>query len=103
MAFRRGVVHWRILDQPVDDAAPQCHSNQAVIATAKALWALTRVLHYRLGPALIAGDPKIILPDYEEELLPIHVMHPEGRHAPAKVRTFVDLAVERLREKQLLN
>jgi len=103
MAFRRRVVHWRILDQPVDDAAPQCHSNQAAIATAKALWGLTRVLHYQLGPALIAGDPKIILADHGEEPLPIHVRHPEGRHAPAKVRAFVDLAVERLREKQRLN
>ena len=28
---------------------------------------------------------------------------PEGRHAPAKVKTFVELAVSRLWENRLLN
>jgi hypothetical protein len=31
------------------------------------------------------------------------VVYPEGRRAPAKVRTFVDLAVARLRASPLLN
>jgi DNA-binding transcriptional LysR family regulator len=44
-----------------------------------------------------------VLADYEEPPLPIHVVYPEGRHAPAKVRTFVDLAVTRLRANRLLN
>jgi len=43
-----------------------------------------------------------VLADYEEPPLPIHVLHPEGRHAPAKVRAFVDLAVSRLRGNPLL-
>lgn len=34
-------------------------------------------------------------------LIPVHVVHPEGRRAPAKVRAFVDLAVERLRANSL--
>jgi DNA-binding transcriptional LysR family regulator len=96
---------WRFAgDQRVTiDAALQCNTNEAAIATTKAGWGLTRVLHYQVGPALVAGDLQIVLADYEEEPLPIHVMHPEGRHAPAKVRAFVDLAVARLRENRLLN
>jgi DNA-binding transcriptional LysR family regulator len=51
----------------------------------------------------VAGALQIVLADYEEPALPIHVMHPEGRHAPARVRAFVDMAVSRLRENRLLN
>lgn len=44
-----------------------------------------------------------MLAEYEEAPLPVHVLYPEGRHAPAKVRTFVDLAVSRLRANPTLN
>ncbi|WP_286192245.1 LysR substrate-binding domain-containing protein [Roseomonas genomospecies 6] len=96
---------WRFArDQRVTiDPALQCNTIEAVIATAKAGWGLTRVLHYQIGPALLAGELRIVLGDHEEPPLPIHVLHPEGRHAPAKVRAFVDLAVARLRENPLLN
>jgi DNA-binding transcriptional LysR family regulator len=85
------------------EATLQCNTNEAAITTAKAGWGLTRVLHYQIGPALVSGELQVVLADHEEPLLPIHVMHPEGRHAPAKVRAFVDLAVSRLRENRLLN
>ncbi|CAO3383059.1 LysR family transcriptional regulator [Azospirillum argentinense] len=96
---------WRFArDQRVTiDPVLQCNTNEAVIATAKAGWGLTRVLHYQIGPALLAGELRIVLADHEEPPLPIHVLHPEGRHAPAKVRAFVDLAVARLRENHFLN
>lgn len=96
---------WRFArDQRVTiDPTLQCNTIEAVIATAKAGWGLTRVLHYQIGPALLAGELRIVLGDHEEPPLPIHVLHPEGRHAPAKVRAFVDLAVARLRENRLLN
>ena len=35
--------------------------------------------------------------------VPVHVIHREGRYASAKVRSFVDLAVERLRADTALN
>jgi DNA-binding transcriptional LysR family regulator len=80
-----------------------CNTNEASIATAKKGWGLTRVLSYQIGPALIAGTLQIVLADHEEPPLPIHILYPEGRHAPAKVRTFVDMAVSRLRANRLLN
>jgi len=96
---------WRFAgDQRITiDAALQCNTNEAAIATAKDGWGLTRVLHYQIGPALVAGELQIVLADHEESALPIHVIHPEGRHAPAKVRAFVDLAGSRLHENRLLN
>ncbi|MCA1536653.1 LysR family transcriptional regulator [Bradyrhizobium sp. NBAIM03] len=83
--------------------ALQCNTNEAAIATAKAGWGLTRLLHYQIGPALVEGHLQIILGEHEEPPLPIHVLYPEGRHAPAKVRAFLELAVSRLRSNRLLN
>lgn len=95
---------WRFArDQRVTvEPALQCNSNEAAIATAVEGWGLTRVLHYQIGPALAAGKLRIVLEDCEESPLPVHVLHPEGRHAPAKVRAFVDMAVARLRANPLL-
>ncbi|WP_298964275.1 LysR family transcriptional regulator [uncultured Methylobacterium sp.] len=83
--------------------ALQSNTNEAGIAAALAGWGLTRVLHYQIGPALREGRLRIVLADDEEPPLPVHVLYPEGRQAPAKVRTFVDLAVSRLRATPLLN
>lgn len=79
------------------------NTNEAGIAAALAGWGLTRVLHYQIGPALLESRLQIVLAHYEEPRLPIHVVYPEGRRAPAKVRTFVDLAVSRLRANRVLN
>jgi DNA-binding transcriptional LysR family regulator len=79
------------------------NTNEAGIAAALAGWGLTRVLHYQIGAALAEGSLQVVLAGHEEPPLPIHVVYPEGRRAPAKVRTFVDLAVARLRASPLLN
>jgi DNA-binding transcriptional LysR family regulator len=81
----------------------QSNTNEAGIAAAIAGWGLTRVLLYQIGPALLDGKLQVVLADHEEPPLPIHVLYPEGRQAPAKVRTFVDMAVAALRGNRLLN
>jgi DNA-binding transcriptional LysR family regulator len=40
---------------------------------------------------------EIVLPRFEPQPLPIHVVYREGRQALARVRAFVDLMVRRLR------
>ncbi|TWB11570.1 DNA-binding transcriptional LysR family regulator [Nitrospirillum amazonense] len=80
-----------------------CNTNEAAIATAQAGWGLTRVLHYQVGPALLEGRLRVVLSEYEEPPLPIHVLYAEGRQAPAKIRAFVDRAVASLRGNRLLN
>lgn len=96
---------WRFADDQrvTVDPVLQCNTNEAAIHSAREGWGLTRVLHYQIGPALMAGELQIILSEYEEPPMPIHILHPEGRHAPAKVRTFVDMASASLRENRLLN
>ena len=78
------------------------NTNEAAIAAALAGWGLTRALSYQVGPALLDGRLQVALAEYEDAPIPIHVVHPDGRQAPAKVRTFVDLAVARLRANRFL-
>ncbi|MEA1649967.1 LysR family transcriptional regulator [Nitrospirillum sp. BR 11164] len=80
-----------------------CNTNEAAIAAAQAGWGLTRVLHYQAGPALLEGRLRVVLGEYEEPPLPIHLLYAEGRQAPAKIRAFVDRAVASLRGNRLLN
>jgi DNA-binding transcriptional LysR family regulator len=75
----------------------------AVIKATLQGWGLSRPLSYQIGRALIDGDLQTILSEFEEEPLPVHVVHPEGRRASAKVRAFVDLAVDRLRANRSIN
>lgn len=81
----------------------QCNTNEAAITAAREGWGLTRVLHYQIGPALIAGELQIVLADHEEPPLPIRLLYPEGRSAPAKVRAFIDTVVPMFKENRLLN
>ncbi|HWT97813.1 MAG TPA: LysR family transcriptional regulator [Terriglobales bacterium] len=92
-------------EKTVVTVAPRLFSNtnEAAISAAIAGWGLARPLSYQVGPAVQDGSLKIVLADYEEEPLPIHLVHPGGRHVPAKVRSFIDFAAERLRANKLIN
>jgi DNA-binding transcriptional LysR family regulator len=97
---------WRFGPGPPRSVAVQprlaCNTNAAAIAAAVAGWGVTRLLSYQVAGLLAEGRLQRVLADFEEEPLPIHVIHPEGRRAAARVRSFVDLAVERLRANTLL-
>lgn len=80
-----------------------CNSNPGAIEAAVCGWGLTRVLSYQVAPNLVEGTLKTVLEEYEEDALPVHVVHPEGRNASAKVRAFVDFAAERLRGNTFIN
>ncbi|MEO1363388.1 MAG: LysR family transcriptional regulator, partial [Pseudomonadota bacterium] len=64
---------------------------------------LVRVLSYQVGPDLGDGTLHEVLHDHAPEPLPIHLVHVEGRRAPAKVRAFIDFARDRLRAHRALN
>ncbi|WP_027910215.1 LysR family transcriptional regulator [Pseudomonas sp. URMO17WK12:I4] len=96
---------WRFAEgqRVLVDPVLQSNTNESAIATARAGWGLTRVASYQVAPAVQEGALQIVLEAFEEPPLPIHVLYPEGRQAPAKVRAFVDLAVARLRGNPLFN
>lgn len=78
-------------------------SNEAAIVAAVQGFGVTRLLSYQIAAFLVSGQLQAVLTDYEPPRLPINVLHSEGRQASAKVRTFVDLLVDRLRADKALN
>jgi DNA-binding transcriptional LysR family regulator len=91
--------------KPVVRIAPRLSFNSygAVLNATMRGWGLSRPLSYQIGQALIDGNLQTVLSEFEEAPLPVHVVHPEGRRASAKVRAFVDLAVDRLRANRSIN
>lgn len=77
-------------------------SVAASISVARSGWGLCRVLSYQVGPDLQSRALVSVLEGYEPAPLPIHLVHAEGRRAPAKIRAFVDMARERLRSVPVL-
>ena len=78
------------------------NSAQVAIAAAVAGQGLTRALSYQVAQELRSGKLRIVLEAHEPPPLPIHVVHVEGRKASARVRAFVDFAVQRLRRNEAL-
>lgn len=78
------------------------NTNEGALEAAKSGFGLTRLISYQVAKEIAAGTLKPVLCEFEDASLPIHVIHREGRHGSAKVRSFVDLAVETLRANAAL-
>jgi DNA-binding transcriptional LysR family regulator len=63
---------------------------------------LARAMSYQVDAAVRAGTLRVVLAAFEPPPIPVHVVSVAGRKAPAKVRAFVDFAVERLRREPVL-
>lgn len=75
------------------------NSGEAAIDAAVAGLGLTAVLSYQVTEEIAAGRLQRVLARFEPPPLPIHLVHPAGRHVPARVRLFIDRAVAELRAK----
>ena len=60
---------------------------------------ITRVLSYQAAEDIARGSLRRLLPAYEGDELPIHLLYPGGRHPPPKLRAFLDFARPRLRRR----
>jgi DNA-binding transcriptional LysR family regulator len=78
-------------------------SNEAALEAALSGFGLTRLLSYQVAQHVADGLLKIVLTDCELPPLPIQVMHREGRHPSAKVRAFLDLAIDTLRAEKAIH
>ncbi|SFB58168.1 DNA-binding transcriptional regulator, LysR family [Rhizobium sp. NFR07] len=56
-----------------------------------------RLFHYQVAQAVKAGELKIILEPYEQEPVPVSLLHASRGQMPLKMRSFLDFAVPRLR------
>jgi len=94
--------------QPPGGKAPiqaPVRSRLSVSTAEAAVWAaengigLTRVFQYQCDAALRRGSLKVVLSDFELEPLPMNLVHAPRRALPLKMRTFLDFATPKLRER----
>jgi DNA-binding transcriptional LysR family regulator len=57
------------------------------------------VLSYQVADDIARGSLVRLLRSYEGDELPVHLLHPGGRHPPPKLRAFLDFATPRLRRR----
>ena len=72
---------------------------EAAMDAARAGVGLTRVLSYQAAEDVAHGSLLRVLPGYEGDAVPIHLVYPGGRHPPPKLRAFLDFATPRLRRR----
>ncbi len=95
---------WRFIkDQARHDVPlnPALRVNTMTAAIDAALdgWGVTRAFSYQVCHELQEGRLVEVLAGQDDQRMPIHLMHSEGRRAAAKIRTFVDFAAQVLRGK----
>ncbi|WP_158917977.1 LysR family transcriptional regulator [Caulobacter sp. S45] len=77
----------------------------SVTTAEAAVWAAsqdvgaTRVLHYQCAEAVRSGALRIVLPEFEPDPIPIHLIHAARGASPLKMRSFLDFATTRLRHR----
>jgi DNA-binding transcriptional LysR family regulator len=77
-------------------------TNEAAIQAALAGVGVARLLSYQVAPFVADGRLALLLEAHEPPPAPVHVLHFEGRRAPRKIRAFIDLAVQALRDDPAL-
>jgi DNA-binding transcriptional LysR family regulator len=77
-------------------------TNESAADAAVAGLGITRLPLYHIAQAVQEGRLHLLLEAFEPPAMPIHVVHREGRHATRKVRSFIEMAVETLRQNPRL-
>jgi DNA-binding transcriptional LysR family regulator len=92
-------------DREIGQPRMQLAANTGEIGIAAALAGrgLARALSYQVAEHVAAGRLRIVMADHEPAPIPVQLVYADGRKAAAKVRAFVDFAVERLRREPVLN
>jgi DNA-binding transcriptional LysR family regulator len=78
------------------------NASEVAISAAVQGHGLARTLIYQVAQAVQDGRLQIVLAAYEAPPIPVQIVTLAGRRAPAKVRAFVDFAIERLRREPVL-
>jgi len=94
-----GVERWRFADGVEAPVKPRLIVNtaEAAIDAAVAGFGITRVLSYQAVDRLADRSLVRLLREHEGDEIPVHVLYPDGRHPPPKLRAFLDALVPRLR------
>jgi DNA-binding transcriptional LysR family regulator len=92
-------------DREIANPAMQLTANTGEMGIAAALAGrgLARALSYQVASHVQADRLRIVLADHEPPPIPVQVVYVDGRRAAAKVKAFVDCAVETLSAEPVLN
>lgn len=91
--FQQGQSHWSFKPTPVLN----CTTRHAAIQAAACGLGLTRCMSHEAYEHLRGGFLETVLDGFAPADIPVHLVYREGRRAAARVRTFIDFAVPRLR------
>ncbi|MBO1256588.1 LysR family transcriptional regulator [Alteromonas sp. 5E99-2] len=80
-----------------------CNQNTAALESAILGQGLCRLMSYQVGDAIAKGQLVSVLGDFEEDPIPVTIVHLEGRKANAKVRAFIDMAAEILEQNPYIH
>jgi DNA-binding transcriptional LysR family regulator len=99
-----GLEHWLFRGEAGETNVPIkprliVTTAEAALDAARAGFGLTRVLSYQAADDIGRGSLCRVLQAHEGDELPVHLLHPGGRHPPPKLRAFLDFAVPRLRKR----
>jgi DNA-binding transcriptional LysR family regulator len=75
------------------------NTAEAAIDATVAGFGISRMLSYQAVDALDTKSLVRILREHESGDIPIHVLYPDGRHPPPKLRAFLDMLVPWLRRR----
>lgn len=94
----RNVPEWRFRAdgrEHVVRYSPRLRMNdvEAVLVAARDGFGIARALSYQVEPDLRAGLLRRLLPGYEPEPAPVHLVMRSSRHMAPRLRAFVDFAV----------
>jgi DNA-binding transcriptional LysR family regulator len=96
-----GIERWRFAGGVEAPIKPRLIVNtaEAAIDAAVSGFGVTRVLSYQAVDRLADKSLIRLLREHEGDEIPVHVVYPDGRHPPPKLRAFLDALVPRLRQR----
>jgi DNA-binding transcriptional LysR family regulator len=99
---------WHFINNGKKEAvklSPRLHCNQTNSALQAAIQGvgITRLMSYQIGEELEKGTLERVLTNYEEKPLPVNIIRVEGRRSNAKIRSFLDVAISRLKSNPFIH
>ena len=92
---------WKFAGNVEAQVRPRLMVNtaEAALDAATSGFGITRVLSYQASHALTGGSLVRLLREHEPAEVPVHLIYPDGRHPPPKLRAFLDFVAPRLRQR----
>jgi DNA-binding transcriptional LysR family regulator len=95
---------WAFVDGGQENEAPipsrlTVSTSEAAVEAAVTGAGITRVMSYKMEAARRSGALVLVLEEFEKEPLPVHILYPERKPMPLKLRVFLDWLTPRLKAR----